>query len=226
MKPVTTAPARLARTALRHPGQPSCNTEPMARIRDILGGLTCAAGAAAVLIAIVGTVSAHGTQAVRGVAASESAAADQAAARTDTQVVSPAAVPAEEIGEGRVRNPRRAISSRTSKITRQAAADGKPNSGFVSYFRLNRALPFAPRRKFEGEEEGGPRLFAAYLSVDRVHEEGATETMGDEYEQALLHRSDRSPRARTSASHWGTCECVPRRTGSKHDYGSRSCPYS
>jgi len=30
-------------------------------------------------------------------------------------------------------------------ITRQVAADGKPISGFVSYFRLNRALPFAPR---------------------------------------------------------------------------------
>src|ERR1039458_8272350 len=65
-------------------------------------------------------------------------------------------------------------------ITRHVAADGKPLSGFVSYFRLNRALPFAPRRKFEGEEEGGPRLFAAYLSIDRLHEEGATETMGDD----------------------------------------------
>jgi hypothetical protein len=65
-------------------------------------------------------------------------------------------------------------------ITRQVAADGKPTSGFVSYFRLNRALPFAPRGKFEGEEEGGPRLFAAYLSVDDVHDEGATETMGDD----------------------------------------------
>lgn len=65
-------------------------------------------------------------------------------------------------------------------IARQVATDGKPTSGFVSYFRLNRALPFAPRGKFEGEEEGGPRLFAAYLSVDHVHEEGATETMGDD----------------------------------------------
>lgn len=55
----------------------------MARIRDILGGLTCAAGVAAVLIAIMGTVSAHGTQAVSAVAASESAAANQAAARAD-----------------------------------------------------------------------------------------------------------------------------------------------
>ncbi len=54
----------------------------MARIRDILGGLPCAAGVA-VLIAIMGTVSAHGTQAVRGDAASESAAANQAAARAD-----------------------------------------------------------------------------------------------------------------------------------------------
>ena len=64
-------------------------------------------------------------------------------------------------------------------ITRQVEADGKPTSGFVSYFRLNRALPFAPRGKFEGEEEGGPRLFAAYLSVDRVHDEGSTEVMGN-----------------------------------------------
>jgi hypothetical protein len=65
-------------------------------------------------------------------------------------------------------------------ITQQVATDGKPISGFVAYFRLNRALPFAPRGKYEGEEEGGPRLFAAYLSVDRVHEEGSTETMGDD----------------------------------------------
>jgi hypothetical protein len=34
-------------------------------------------------------------------------------------------------------------------ITRQVAADGKPTSGFTSYYRLNRALPFAPRGKFE-----------------------------------------------------------------------------
>src|SRR6202522_2304019 len=48
-------------------------------------------------------------------------------------------------------------------ITRQVAADGKPTSGFTSYYRLNRALPFAPRGKFEGEEEGGPRRKAALL---------------------------------------------------------------
>src|ERR1022692_3664874 len=65
-------------------------------------------------------------------------------------------------------------------ITRQVAADGKPNSGFTSYYRLNRPLPFAPRGKFEGEEEGGPRLYAAYLSVDGVPQEGGTETMGDD----------------------------------------------
>jgi hypothetical protein len=65
-------------------------------------------------------------------------------------------------------------------VTRQAPEHGKPNSGFVSYFRLNRTLPFAPRGKFEGEEEGGPRLFAAYLSVDHVHEKGATDTMGND----------------------------------------------
>ena len=84
-------------------------------------------------------------------------------------------------------------------ITRQVAADGKPNSGFVSYFRLNRALPFAPRGKFEGEEEGGPRLFAAYLSVGHVHEEGATETMGDDtsrhcYTEAIeVHAHEHQP---------------------------------
>ena len=54
----------------------------MVRSRDILGGLTCAAGVAAVLF-ITGTVSAHRTQAVSAVAASESAAANQATARAD-----------------------------------------------------------------------------------------------------------------------------------------------
>jgi len=66
-------------------------------------------------------------------------------------------------------------------------SDGKPTSGFTSYYRLNRALPFAPRAKLEGEEEGGPRLFAAYLSVDGVHEEGSTEAMGDEGYDAGRH---------------------------------------
>jgi hypothetical protein len=72
-------------------------------------------------------------------------------------------------------------------ITQQVATDGKPNAGFVSYFRLNRALPFAPRGKFEGEEEGGPRLYAAYLSVDGAYEEGATEAIGDEGYDAGRH---------------------------------------
>jgi hypothetical protein len=66
-------------------------------------------------------------------------------------------------------------------------SDGKPTSGFTSYYRLNRALPFAPRGKFEGEEEGGPRLYAAYVSVDGVHEEGSTEAMGDEGYDAGRH---------------------------------------
>jgi hypothetical protein len=85
-------------------------------------------------------------------------------------------------------------------VTRQVAADGKPIPGFVTYFRLNRALPFAPRGKFEGEEEGGPRLFAAYLSVDRVHEEGTTETIGDDasrhcYTEAIeVHAHEHQPR--------------------------------
>jgi hypothetical protein len=85
-------------------------------------------------------------------------------------------------------------------ITRQVAADGKPIPGFVSYYRLNRALPFAPRGKFEGEEEGGPRLFAAYLSVDHVHDEGSTETMGDDAsrhcytETTEVHAHEHQPR--------------------------------
>ena len=85
-------------------------------------------------------------------------------------------------------------------VTRQAASDGKPNSGFVSYFRLNRALPFAPRGKFEGEDEGGQRLFAAYLSVDHVYDEGSTETMGDDpsrhcYTEAIeVHAHEHQPR--------------------------------
>ena len=94
-------------------------------------------------------------------------------------LVSPGAVLAEKSVRSRAQ-PASSYKFKDLTITRQVAADGKPNSGFVSYFRLNRALPFAPRGKFEGEEEGGPRLFAAYLSVDHVHEEGSTETMGDD----------------------------------------------
>jgi hypothetical protein len=94
-------------------------------------------------------------------------------------LVSPGAVLAEKSVRSRVQPAASSYKFEDLTITRQVAADGKPISGFVSYFRLNRALPFAPRGKFEGEEEGGQRLFAAYLSVDHVHEEGSTETMGD-----------------------------------------------
>jgi hypothetical protein len=94
-------------------------------------------------------------------------------------LVSPGAVLAEKSVRSRAQ-PASSYKFEDLTITRQVAADGKPISGFVSYFRLNRALPFAPRGKFEGEEEGGQRLFAAYLSVDHVHEEGSTETMGDD----------------------------------------------
>src|ERR1039457_5556314 len=94
-------------------------------------------------------------------------------------LVSPGAVLAGKSVRARARSVSR-YKFEDLTITRQVAADGKPISGFVSYFRLNRALPFAPRGKFEGEEEGGPRLYAAYLSIDRLHEEGATETMGDD----------------------------------------------
>ena len=94
-------------------------------------------------------------------------------------LVSPGAVPAEKSVRSWAQ-PASSYEFEDLTITRQVAADGKPISGFVSYFRLNRALPFAPRGKFEGEEEGGQRLFAAYLSVDHVHEEGSTEAMGDD----------------------------------------------
>jgi hypothetical protein len=84
-------------------------------------------------------------------------------------------------------------------ITRQVAADGKPTSGFTSYYRLNRALPFAPRGKFEGEEEGGPRLYAAYVSVDGAHEEGASQAIGDVgrhcYAETIeVHEPEHQPR--------------------------------
>ena len=143
----------------------------MARIRDILGGLTCAAVFAAALIVIVGAL----------------------------LLVSPGAVLAEKSVRSRAQ-PASSYKFEDLTITRQVAADGKPNSGFVSYFRLNRALPFAPRGKFEGEEEGGPRLFAAYLSVDHVHDEGATETMGNDtsrhcYTEAIeVHAHEHQPR--------------------------------
>jgi hypothetical protein len=186
--------------ALHHPGQASCNTEPVARIRNMLGGLTYGAGVVAVLIAIMGTVSAHATQEVSAVAASESAANQDAAHANALALLGEVSLPAgatesssEPAGDGGLLAHAGAggpdipnvVEAHAYKfedltITRQVAADGKPNSGFVSYFRLNRALPFASRGKFEGEEEDGPRLFAAYLSVDHVHEEGATETMGDD----------------------------------------------
>jgi hypothetical protein len=66
-------------------------------------------------------------------------------------LVSPGAVPAEKSVRLRAQPAASSYKFEDLTITRQVAADGKPNSGFVSYFRLNRALPFAPRRKFEGE---------------------------------------------------------------------------
>jgi hypothetical protein len=102
-------------------------------------------------------------------------------------LVSPGAALAEESVRSRAQPAVSSYKFEDLTITRQVAADGKPISGFVSYFRLNRALPFAPRGKFEGEEEGGPRLFAAYLSVDGVHEEAGTEAIGDEGNDAGRH---------------------------------------
>ena len=59
----------------------------MARIREILGVLTCATGVVAVLTAATGSVSAHGTTAVGGLARPESAAANQADARAEAAVL-------------------------------------------------------------------------------------------------------------------------------------------
>jgi hypothetical protein len=114
-------------------------------------------------------------------------------------LLSPAAVLADKSVRARAQ-PASSYKFEDLTVTRQVAADGKPISGFVSYFRLNRALPFAPRGKFEGEEEGGPRLFAAYLSVDHVHDEGVTETMGNDagrhcYSEAIeVHAHEHQPR--------------------------------
>jgi hypothetical protein len=113
-------------------------------------------------------------------------------------LVSPGAVPAEKSVRSRAR-PASSYRFEDLAVTRMVS-DGKPTSGFTSYYRLNRALPFAPRGRFEGEEEGGPRLFAAYLSVDHVHEEGSTETMGDDasrdcYTEAIeVHAHEHQPR--------------------------------
>jgi hypothetical protein len=53
---------------------------------------------------------------------------------------------------------------------------GEVSDAKVRAERLDEALQIV----VEGEEEGGPRLFAAYLSVDRVHEEGSTESIGND----------------------------------------------
>jgi len=100
-------------------------------------------------------------------------------------LVSPGAVPAEKSVRSRAQPA--SYKFEDLAITRQVAADGKLTSGFTAYYRINRPLPFAPRRKFEGEEEGGPRLYAAYLSVDGVHDEGSTEAIGDEGNDAGRH---------------------------------------
>lgn len=112
-------------------------------------------------------------------------------------LVYPGAVPAEKS----VRSPAQPASSYKFEdlaVTR-LVSDGKPTSGFTSYYRLNRALPFAPRGKFEGEEEGGPRLYAAYVSVDGAYEEGGTEAIGDAgrhcYAETIeVHAPEHQPR--------------------------------
>ena len=55
---------------------------------------------------------------------------------------------------------------------------GKVINGFVTFFRLNRRLPYESRNKCESEEEGGPRVYAAYVAVDGAFQECLAQTMG------------------------------------------------
>jgi hypothetical protein len=66
-------------------------------------------------------------------------------------------------------------------VVRDAATPARASSlNLVSEFRLNRALPLAPRGRYEGEEEGGVRLFDAYILIaGRYYQEGSIETIGD-----------------------------------------------
>jgi hypothetical protein len=72
--------------------------------------------------------------------------------------------------------------------------------GLVSFFRVNHQLPYAPVGKDEGEEPGGPRLYAAYLAIDGHYQKGATETMGNDagrdcYTEAIeIDAHERQPR--------------------------------
>lgn len=77
-------------------------------------------------------------------------------------------------GRGRARDASSPFRFEQLVVTRQTGS-----RGLVLFFRLNHRLPYAPRGRYEGEEPGGPRLYAAYLSIDGHHDEGATETMGD-----------------------------------------------
>jgi hypothetical protein len=80
-------------------------------------------------------------------------------------------------------------------VTRQTGS-----RGLISFFRLNHRLPYAQRGKYEGEEPGGPRLYAAYLAIDGHYQEGATETMGSDtgrdcYTEAVeIDAHERQPR--------------------------------
>jgi hypothetical protein len=74
-------------------------------------------------------------------------------------------------------------------IVRDAPTPGH-SSGLIliSEFRLNRPLPFAPRGKYEGEEDGGPRLFDAYILIARrYYQEGSIETIGDQPGRHCYH---------------------------------------
>jgi hypothetical protein len=74
-------------------------------------------------------------------------------------------------------------------IVRDARTPGRSSSLIlISEFRLNRALPFAPRGRYEGEEEGGTRLLDAYILIaGRYYQEGSIETIGDQPGRHCYH---------------------------------------
>jgi hypothetical protein len=80
------------------------------------------------------------------------------------------------VADGRAR-PR--VASSSFKFEQLVVTRQTGSRGLVSFFRLNHRLPYVPRGKYEGEEPGGVRLYAAYLAINGHYEEGATETMGD-----------------------------------------------
>jgi hypothetical protein len=82
----------------------------------------------------------------------------------------------------RARSAAKAFRFEDLEVVRERSVPGRKTTIFlISNFRLNRALPFAPRGRYESEEEGVVRAFDAYISIDgRYYEEGSVEAMGDD----------------------------------------------